>query len=58
MSSSRQNSLSEKVLGAPSIRVEPGETLVLSPESDRFGEHYRRVQPRSAKEARGLIGAL
>jgi hypothetical protein len=56
MSSSRQNSLSEKVLGAPSIRVEPGETLVLSPESDRFGEHYRRVQPRTAKEARGLIG--
>lgn len=39
-----------------SIRVEAGETVILSPESDRFREHYRRVQPRSAKEARDLIG--
>ncbi len=56
MSSHRQDSVSERGGGAPSIRAEPGETVVLSPESDRFREHYRRVQPRSAKEARELIG--
>jgi hypothetical protein len=40
----------------PAVRAEPGETVALSPQSDRFSNHYRRVQPRSAREARELIG--
>jgi hypothetical protein len=55
MESSKQDCRSDSG-GAPSIRAEPGERVVLSPQSDRFREHYRRVQPRSAKEARELIG--
>lgn len=39
-----------------SLRTESGETVVLSPSSDRFRDHYRRVHPRSAKEAREVIG--
>lgn len=38
------------------LRVETGECVVLSPQSDRFREHYRRVQPRTATEVRNLIG--
>jgi len=55
MNRNRQDSPSPKGDG-PSLRVEPGETAVLSPDSDRFRKHYRRVQPRSGKEARELIG--
>jgi len=40
----------------PTLRAETGESVVLSPESARFREHYRRVQPRTAKEVRDLIG--
>src|SRR5712692_6647811 len=41
---------------ARTLRVETGECVVLSPQSDRFREHYRRVQPRTATEVRNLIG--
>jgi hypothetical protein len=41
---------------AQSIRVEPGERVVLSPESQRFKENYRQVRPRTAKEVRNIIG--
>ena len=47
---------SKKGGDARSLRVEAGECVVLSPQSDRFREHYRRAQPRTAKEARGLVG--
>jgi hypothetical protein len=39
-----------------SLRVNQGECAVMSPESDRFQEYYRRVQPRTAKEVRELVG--
>jgi hypothetical protein len=42
--------------GNGSLRVEPGECVVVSPASERFGGHYRRAQPRTAKEARDLLG--
>jgi len=41
---------------APSLRVPPGETVLLSPESDRFKGRYRTVEPRTAQELRGLVG--
>jgi hypothetical protein len=40
----------------PSLRVEPGESIVLSPESARFQDQYRRIRPGTAKELRSLIG--
>jgi len=42
--------------GAQSISVEPGEHVVLSPESKRFKENYRQVRPRTADEVREIIG--
>lgn len=41
---------------AQSIRVEMGECVVLSPESQRFKENYRQVHPRTADEVREIIG--
>jgi hypothetical protein len=40
----------------PSLRVPQGETVLLSPESDRFKENYRTLEPRTAQELRELIG--
>ena len=39
-----------------SIRVEPGECVILSPESQRFKNNYRQVRPRTAREVKTLIG--
>jgi len=39
-----------------SIQVEPGEHIVLSPESQRFKRNYRQVRPRTADEVREIIG--
>jgi hypothetical protein len=47
---------SSKNEGTQSIRVESGERVILSPESQRFRENYRQVQPRTAKEVRRIIG--
>jgi hypothetical protein len=44
------------VSDAPALRVLSGETVLLSPESDRFKEFYRSTQPRSAQQLRKMIG--
>ena len=35
---------------AEALRAETGETIVVSPQSERFRRHYRTTQPRTAKE--------
>jgi hypothetical protein len=47
---------SSKKGDARTLRVETGERVILSPQSDRFRDHYRRVQPRTATKVRNLIG--
>jgi hypothetical protein len=39
------------------IRLEPHESVVLSPESPRFAAGYRQVRPQSIDEVRKLMGA-
>jgi hypothetical protein len=39
-----------------SLRVESGESAVLSPKSQLYKENYRQVRPRTAKEVREVIG--
>lgn len=39
-----------------SIYIESDESLVLSPESERFKENFRQVKPRTAIEVRKIIG--
>lgn len=41
---------------ADDLRVDTGETLVLSPQSERFQRCYRIAQPRTAQEFRALVG--
>jgi hypothetical protein len=38
------------------LRVESGETVVLSPSSSRFKAVYERVQPKSISEVRAILG--
>jgi hypothetical protein len=38
------------------LRVEPGETVVLSPTSSRFKAVYERLQPKTIAEVRAAIG--
>ena len=40
----------------PSLRLEAGECLTLSPASDRFKSAYRQTQPRRAEEVRATLG--
>jgi hypothetical protein len=40
----------------PSISLEAGECVTLSPESSRFKEVYKQITPRSAEEVRELLG--
>jgi hypothetical protein len=40
----------------PSISLEPGECVTLSPESSRFKGVYQQITPRSADEVRELLG--
>ena len=54
MSSSKNDSTD--MADTQSMRVEPGERVVLSPKSKRFRENYRQVHPRTAKEVRNTIG--
>jgi hypothetical protein len=54
MSSNKNDSAA--TADAQSIRVEPGERVILSPESQRFKESYRQVRPRTADEVREIIG--
>jgi hypothetical protein len=42
--------------GKLNLRVEPGETVVLSPDSPRFQAHYTQVRPRNIDEVRAAIG--
>ncbi len=42
--------------GRPSLQVEPGETVLLSPDSSRFRYLYRQVRPRSIDEVRTHLG--
>lgn len=53
---SRNNKDASGMVDDQSMRVEAGECVVLSPESQRFKENYRQVRPRTAKEVRTLIG--
>jgi hypothetical protein len=39
-----------------SLHVETEETVILSPESRRFKDAYRRIQPREAGEVREILG--
>ena len=41
---------------AQSLRVEAGECMTLSPDSERFKHTYRQVRPRSAEEVREVLG--
>ena len=38
------------------LRAETGETIVVSPQSERFRRHYSTAQPRTAKEFRAIVG--
>lgn len=40
----------------PSLTVDIGECMTLSPESGRFKDVYTRINPRSAEEVRKLLG--
>ena len=42
--------------GMSSLRVEPGEQVVLSPDSPRFSGYYKQVRPRTIDEVRQVIG--
>lgn len=53
VNSSRPSAISGE---ADDLRADTGETLVLSPQSERFQRHYRTAQPRTAKEFRALVG--
>jgi hypothetical protein len=41
---------------APSLRLEPGECVTLSPTSDRFKAAYQQSVPRRAEEVRAALG--
>ena len=40
----------------PSIRLETGECLTLSPQSDRYRSSYQQIQPRRAEDVRAALG--
>ena len=40
----------------PSVRLESGECLTLSPNSERYRAAYHQVQPRRAEEVRAVLG--
>src|SRR6266704_228339 len=40
---------------APSLRLEAGECVTLSPTSDRFKAAYQQIQPRRAEEVRAVL---
>lgn len=42
--------------GSKVLRVERGERIVLSPDSPRFRENYQQLQPRTAMQAREILG--
>ena len=42
--------------GDSNLQVETGETVLLSPESQRFSASYKQVYPRSIDEIRSLLG--
>jgi hypothetical protein len=41
---------------APSLKLEDGECITLSPTSERFKSAYRQVQPRRAEDVRKILG--
>ena len=41
---------------APSLKLEDGECVTLSPTSERFKSAYRQVQPRRAEDVRNILG--
>jgi hypothetical protein len=44
------------ITGRTSLQVEPGETVLLSPDTSRFRYLYRQVRPRSIEEVRTHLG--